>query len=71
MISTSAIALTGLTVTKSLMYMEGQPVPSTYTSVGLSNVLQWLSSIHKPVVLMAHSSRFDANALSGFDCKLP
>ncbi|XP_065941597.1 uncharacterized protein [Magallana gigas] len=61
-ISTSAIALTGLTVAGSQMYKEGEPVPSTSTSEGLTNFLQWLSSIHKPVVLVAHNARFDANA---------
>lgn len=61
-ISTSAIALTGLTAAGSQMYKEGEPVPSTSTSEGLTNFLQWLSSIHKPVVLVAHNARFDANA---------
>lgn len=61
-ISTIAIALTGLTVAGSQMYKEGEPVPSTSTSEGLTNFLQWLSSIHKPVVLVAHNARFDANA---------
>lgn len=60
--STSSIALTGLTVAGSVMYKEGENVPSTYTYERLSHVLQWLSSIHKPVVLVAHSSRFDVNA---------
>lgn len=62
-ISTSAIALTGLMVAGSQMYKEGEPVSSTSTSEGLSNFLQWLSLIHKPVVFLAHNARFDANAL--------
>lgn len=46
-ISTSAIALNGLTVAGSQMYKECEPVPSTSKSEGLSNFLQWLSSIYE------------------------
>lgn len=46
-ISTSAIDLTGLTVAGSQMYKECEPVPSTSKSEGLSNFLQWLSSIYE------------------------
>ncbi|XP_062604243.1 uncharacterized protein LOC134266031 [Saccostrea cucullata] len=60
-ISTSAIALTGLTVAGNQMYKEGQPIQAAPPCEGLGNFLHWLSSIHKPVVLMAHNARFDAN----------
>ncbi|XP_061162473.1 uncharacterized protein LOC133171701 [Saccostrea echinata] len=60
-ISTSAFALTGLTVAGNQMYKEGQPVQATSPSEGLRNILHWLSTIHKPIVLMAHNARFDAN----------
>ncbi|XP_061196584.1 uncharacterized protein LOC133204856 [Saccostrea echinata] len=60
-ISTSAIALTGLTVAGNQMYKEGQPVQATSPCEGLRNFLHWLSTIHKPIVLMAHNDRFDAN----------
>lgn len=63
-ISTCAIALTGLTVAGTQMYKANL---STSTSEGLTNFLQWLSSIHKPVVLVAHNARFDTNA---FCCAL-
>jgi DNA polymerase III alpha subunit (gram-positive type) len=43
------------------MFREGKPVPSTCPYEGLTNFLHWLSAIKKPVVLVAHNAKFDAN----------